>query len=134
MIELCEVAIEVRNALDEGRIEDAKRIAIKNLRAGFHSQPFADVIAEMLGAKPRKGENGRSRRKYPPGWLDIGHDFQRLQKSGLTYEEAREQLAKKYGKSERTIETVRAFFKKSDDVFWKLFERSYRNNNNSWEE
>jgi hypothetical protein len=128
--EFCEVAFEVREALDEGRMVDAKRIVIERLQAGYHSQPFADVIAEMLGAERRAGTKGRKARKYPPQWLEIGYDFRQLRDSGITHEEARRQLAKKWERSSRSIETTRAFFEKSDEVLFKFWQRSYRNNNN----
>jgi hypothetical protein len=134
--ELCEVEIDVRNALDEGRMDDAKRIAIDHLQSGFYPRPFADVVAEMLGAKRRSGARGRKPNRYPPKWFEIGRDFRQMQKSGIGYDEAVERLARKYQRSERSVQTALAFFNQSDRgfVFWQSYRRSYRNNNNPWEE
>jgi uncharacterized coiled-coil protein SlyX len=109
---ICPVALEVQAALDERRIPDAKRIAAEHLRRGYHSQEFLNIVAKMLQVKVQSGVRGPKRKK-PPHWLEIGNDFQELRDAGDSYEIACVKLAKKYGCSEGTIRTTRAFFEKA---------------------
>jgi hypothetical protein len=71
----CLVAFKIRSALDERRMGDAERIAVDRLRAGYQSQEFWDIVAEMLEDKNVPRERGRPEKKMPPHWWKIGNAF-----------------------------------------------------------
>ncbi len=109
--------MEVRAALSERRIADAKRIATEHLRAGYTSPEFLNVVAEMLEIKKQHGKPGRKPRKSEPYWLEIGSKIQKLRDTGndgkgMTVEEAVEELQTKYG-SRNTIQKAWAYFRKA---------------------
>lgn len=106
------VAAEVRAALDERRIDDAKRIAAKELRAGYHHQEFLNIVAEMLEVKKQPGKRGPKYKKRPSNWLEIGIDFEKLRDAGVSYEKACEELERKWG-TKNTIQKAVAFFRKA---------------------
>jgi hypothetical protein len=112
------IELDVRAALDELRIDDAKRIAAEHLRAGYHSQPFLEVVAEILEIKKETGVVGRKQLKSPKYWLEIGNDYQDLRDAGLNYEEACAELATRYGKgfSESTIKNTVAWFENAHKI------------------
>ena len=105
------VASELRTALDEGRKPDAKHIAVKHLRAGYHSQAFLNIVADMLEIKKQPGKLGRKPQKSPPYWLEIGSEIEKLHYK-MTIEEAVQQLKTKYG-SRNTIQEAWAYFRKA---------------------
>jgi hypothetical protein len=113
---VCSATMEVRAALSERRIADAKRIATKHLRAGYASPEFLNVVAEMLAIKPKRGKRGPKHKK-PPYWLDIGSEIEELRYNGnngkgMTVEEAIEKLKTKYG-HRNTIQKAWAFYRNS---------------------
>jgi hypothetical protein len=110
--DISRVASEVRAALDERRIPDAKRIAAKALRAGHHHQEFLNIVAEMLEVKKQSGKLGRKRQTSPRYWLEIGIDFEKLRDVGVSYEKACEELERKWG-TKNTIQKAVAFFRKA---------------------
>jgi hypothetical protein len=109
-IDFCAVAIELRAALDEQRIADAKHIAAKHLRDGYHSPEFLEVVAEILEIKKEVGVPGRKQLKYPKYWLEIGNDYLDLRGAGHNYEDACAKLAEKYDCGESTIKNTVSFF------------------------
>jgi hypothetical protein len=82
------------------------------VRAGYHSQPFLDIIAELLEIKKQSGKRGPKHKKRPPYWLEIGIDFKKLRDAGVSYEKACEELRKKWG-AKNTIQKAVAFFQKA---------------------
>jgi hypothetical protein len=130
--EFCPVAMEVRAALDERRLRDAKRIAAKHLRVGCKSQQFLDVVAEMLETKKEKGKRGRKKQATynPPYWYEIGTAFDDLvlpkdDKPGLSYVKAIEELAEgpgRLGPKKNAIQKAVAFYRKAkkqhDEACW----------------
>jgi hypothetical protein len=71
-LDFCSVAIDIRCALDEGRIPDAKRIAIEHLEAGYHSPEFSKIVAEIYKKKRS------AQKKYKEHWTEIGEAFWEL--------------------------------------------------------
>lgn len=59
----CSVTFKIRCALAEGRMSDAEHIAIEYLEAGYHSQPFLNLVAEILKTKRGKRKRGQPRKK-----------------------------------------------------------------------
>ena len=107
--DFCPITLEVRSAMDERRIPDAKRIAAEHLRSGRHSKPFLNIVAELLELKKQSGKRGRKHITFPHYWYEIGNDFEQLRDDGDDYRK----LAKKYGPKVRTIEKTVAFFRKA---------------------
>jgi hypothetical protein len=110
---VCPVASEIKAALDEQRIPDAKRIAAEHLRTGYHSRDFLNVVAKILEVKKQHGKIGRKPRKSEPYWLEIGSEIEGLRDEGMTIEEAVEELKTKYG-SRNTIQKAWAYFRKAN--------------------
>jgi hypothetical protein len=108
---VCSVTMEVRAALRERRIADAKRIATEHLRAGYASPEFLNVVAEMLANKPEWGKRG-PKHKIPPHWLEIGNEIEKLRykDKGMTVEDAIGELKTKYG-HRNTIQKAWAFYR-----------------------
>jgi hypothetical protein len=103
----CVRAFEVRSALEEGRLADAKRIAAAHLRSGEElSQEFRGIVAGMIDAKPAKRAVGLKRKVYPPHWVGIGNDFEELRAEKVSINQAEKRLAKKYGYSVTSIRTA----------------------------
>jgi hypothetical protein len=113
-VDFCAVAFEVRSALDEGRIPDAKRIAAEHLRTGYTSQQFLEVVAEILEIEKEVGVVGRKQQKQRPYWVEIGNAVQDLRDAGATYENACAETAKKFNCSESTIKNTVRFFKEAE--------------------
>jgi hypothetical protein len=110
--EFCAVAFEIRSALEEGRNADAKRIAVEHLRAGYHSQPYLNIVAEMWANKPKRGKNdGRPKNPFKQHWVNIGIYFQELRDRDVKYDDACKKLVKKWGYSYGTITAAVAFFR-----------------------
>jgi hypothetical protein len=114
----CPVALEIRSAIDERRIADAQRIAVKHLREGYNSQPFCDAVAELLvflEPKPKKqsGKRGAPKKAAPRFWYEIGTDYERLRERH-SYEKALDELADKYNCSTKTISNALRFFRRAD--------------------
>jgi len=81
----CAIASEIRAALAERREDDAKRIAVEQLRAGYQSQEFWNIVAKMLEPKPKRNRGRKDEpTKDPSYWLDIGEAF--LELGGSEYE------------------------------------------------
>ena len=106
----CSVAFDIRHALRNGQLEEAKAIAIKHLRAGYHSKEFLNAIAELLEHKKQKGRPKISLENR----LEIGLEFVQLESAGRRYG-ARKALAKKYHCSVSEISTIVDWFKKAKD-------------------
>jgi hypothetical protein len=123
LFDFCTVAVDIRSAIDERRIGDAKQLAAEHLRSGYHSQPFLNIVAELLKVKKQMGVRGPKHKSAPSFWYEIGNDFQELRDAGESYSDACEKLAKKYGSGVRTIEKAVAFFRKAskehDDMVWE---------------
>jgi len=117
--DFCPVADELRAALDERRMDDAKRIAIKHLRAGYKSQQFWDAVADLLEIKKEIGVVGRKQLKSPVKWFEIGNVFQDLRDAGVTRKKAYEKLANDFGQSIHTIRDTVRFFEKADEAAHK---------------
>jgi hypothetical protein len=111
--EFCLVASDVQNALDERRIDDAKRIAVEHLRAGYHSQAFLNIVAGMLNVKKEMGKPGRKGRP-PQHWADIGFEFQERQAAGEKLTNVYAELAKKWGYHENTIRAAVKYFQEAE--------------------
>ena len=109
------VNLEVRNALREGRKEDAKVLVLDFLDKVAHPD-FVRVVAEMLETKTRQpGALGRKPRLFPANWLEIGDEYSELKNAGIKYAEALSRLTDKYGRSARTVEKTLKFYNSMND-------------------
>jgi hypothetical protein len=117
--EFCVVTFEIRSALEEGRKADAKRIAVEQLRAGYHSPEFLNIVAEMWADKKRGKNDGRPKNSFKQHWVHIGTDFLDLYGDGAKdddgdkYDNVCKKLVKKWGYSYGTITAAVAFFRKA---------------------
>jgi hypothetical protein len=105
----CRHASHVRGLLGEGRRPEAVAYASEQLRQGVASRLFLDAVADLLEPMPSK--RGRPKTTAPAKWLEIGPDFESMTDEGMTYEQARDALADKYGQGARTIERAVAFYR-----------------------
>jgi hypothetical protein len=113
-LDFCPLAFELRCALEERRLADAKRIAVKHLRG--RGEEFLNIVAEMLGAKSRPGKSGAKKKLYPPHWLDIGSDYLQLRDAGAKYRPACQALARKYGYSLTQIRNAVGRFQQAQRI------------------
>jgi hypothetical protein len=86
-------AVKVEMAIAEGRIADAKRIAVELLR--YQGDPLSIVVADLLELEKRPGKRG-PKKSLPKHWLDIGIDYDMRRRRGASYDEATKELANKY--------------------------------------
>ncbi|MGB3273849.1 MAG: hypothetical protein WBA66_13280 [Xanthobacteraceae bacterium] len=102
-------AVAARAALSEGRREDAITVIVERLRTGNASAEMQAIAADLL-RPPQKRGKGRPK-SQPQFWYEIGTDLDDLMGGGLTYENAIEALAKKYGVSERHVGNAARYYR-----------------------
>jgi hypothetical protein len=104
------VASEIEALLSQGRRQEAITLAVRNLRSGYDTQNFLTAVADLL--EPQKRGRGRPK-AWPWRWIDIGQKFEVLRSEGKTHGDAVYELAKKFGRSARTIEETVSFYRKA---------------------
>jgi hypothetical protein len=107
-----EVAIYV--AVHEGRMEDAKRIAIELLL--HRGDRLSCIAAGLLMPGKQSGKRGPKKRTVPKHWLEIGKGFDLMRRAGFRRDAAIKKLIEEYGYKHRTLEATLAFYKKTQKL------------------
>src|SRR3974377_2524974 len=81
------VVAELGAALQEGRDDEAKAIAIRHLKAKH--DPFSEILVELLQGKKRK-------KHAPKFWAEIGSQIEALRASGISVKQEIAKLAREY--------------------------------------
>jgi hypothetical protein len=105
-------AVPIRAALSEGRTEDARTAIVELLRAGKADKVVQRLAADLL--KPTKRGRGR-RKSLPRHWYEIGEEFGLLRDDGVKCEDARQQVARKFGYSETHVRKAIATYENAKD-------------------
>src|SRR3974390_3582479 len=87
MLEYFWEVAELGAARQEGRDDEAKAIAIRNLKAKH--DPFSEILVELLQGKKRK-------KHAPKFWAEIGSQIEALRASGISVKQAIAKLAREY--------------------------------------
>jgi hypothetical protein len=107
----CET-VELRAALEERRLADAKKLAIRWLRAGRCSSEFLNIVADLWELEKQSGKMGAKKKLCPPHWYEIGSEYDELRAAGYKSDDACGQLKTKHRRSIRSIRTAVAYFRK----------------------
>jgi len=123
------VVAELGAALQEGRDDEAKAIAIRHLKAKH--DPFSEILVELLQGKKRK-------KHAPKFWAEIGSQIEALRASGISVKQAIAKLAREYkGKfrkyekkknkknelPEKSVERARTYFRRAQKTYEEERER-----------
>lgn len=94
-------ALEIKTAMDEGRTEDGKTIAIELLMKGKADPDVQRLVAAIL--RPPKKAKGRPSSNLRH-WLEIGQAFEAEREDGLSHEDALVKIEKIFGYGQTHIE------------------------------
>jgi hypothetical protein len=123
-VAFCGVASEIEALLSQGRRREAIALAVRKLRSGHDTQNFLTAVADLLESQKR----GRGRPKaWPRRWIEIGQKYEVLRSEQIrkpgkggrfvtkrkTHGDVVAELAKKFGRSARTIEETVSFYRKA---------------------
>lgn len=108
---VCRDAQEIRLLRGQHRDRDAQALLLKLLRSGSASPSVQAIAAETIAAsKPLKGKVGRPKGD-PFKWNEIGERYEHLcETEKMKSDDAKELLAKEFGKSVGTIKTTLTFY------------------------
>lgn len=108
----CTTTSEIRSMLFEGRTEEARIRTIDLLHEGFASQPFLDLVAEMLNPAPR----GRGKPSHAPrNWVEIGREYVERTGAGEKDLAVTQDLALRWGCSETTVRKAGEMYESGTD-------------------
>lgn len=114
-LSFCPICFLLRDLLDQGRREEARKLIIEQSRRGFHSKEFVRLVVDEFVEMKKRGK-GAPRKKLPPKFYEIGKDYEELVEAlkPKTYEQAIDILAERYSAGRNRIKsTVARFIKAS---------------------
>jgi hypothetical protein len=107
-------ATPIRAALSEGRKADAVRLVTELLRTGKADPVVQGIAADLIAPRAKRGR-GRPK-SLPAHWLEIGEEFGWKRDYGVSYEDAIEALAKKFGYSATHVRSSIKIFDAAKDA------------------
>ena len=106
-LNMCFKTAALQSLVFENQVERARLEAIALLNEGYNHPQFLKFVASLLETKTR---NRGAPSRPPVNWYAIGSECESLYSSGMSKEDIRHEVSKKYGGSESTIKRAWKFY------------------------
>lgn len=118
-VRVLKIPAQIQALLDQGRTDEARKLAQKHLRAGYGERQFLALIADMLEPKVARGR-GRPKTAVPPKLPQIMDGYKELKDAGMSDEAAFAELAEKHGRSASSIRDAVTFGKRTAEKMRRI--------------